>query len=383
MTDRIAALQTSITSRCEALAAKLRQASATKSGDLPSILALARPLAEAGLLGLTIAEDKGGQAMGILGAVIAIEEAGRRWPAAVDLPFLSSFGAARLLSDAATPEQCQRILRPVLDGHTILPMAITEPDAGSAASDVATTARAAQGLWHVSGTKRFVAHVEDVRQFVVAARFGPGVENIGAVVIAVGSTGLTMGPRQHFMSGEPWCVLRMDAVELSPLDVIMKGGLFTRFGALFECDKLGTAARALGIASHAFEAARSYAIERTQFGRALCEFQSVQARFAEMDARLTAARLVLRAAAEAADHGRPLAREAAMAKLLASEAAQHVCQEAMQLMGATGYSDLTMVEYCLRKAHGLTITSGTNALLKVKLAESVFGRRFPQAAPAG
>lgn len=345
----------------------------------PPIGRMALLLGQAGLLGLTV--SNGGHGLGVLAAVHALETVGRHRPFFVDPLFFGNFSITRVIGDAAESNCRGRYLARLIQGEAILPMAISEPEAGAAAADLTTATSDSDGTLTVTGEKRFVSYVSDAKEVAVAARFGTGVETIGAVIVPTNAPHLELGTSQRFIGGESWSAIKLRSVRVAPTDVVLRGGLFTRWGGLFDCDKLGTSARALGLALHCFDVARLYAAERRQFGRPLCEFQAIQAKFGEMDARLNAARLVLYTAAKAADDGASIGYEAAAAKLLCGEVALRACSEAAQIMGATGVSSLAKVEYCLRKVQGLTITSGTSELLKVKLAETVFGRRFPQATP--
>lgn len=345
----------------------------------PPIQSMAKLLGAAGLLGLSIDAAKGGRGKGVLGAIHALEVVGRRWPFLLDPLFFGNFSIARVIAEAASDECRARLLSPLLRGDAILPMAITEPEAGAAAADLATVATAEGDGFTVTGEKRFVSYLSEARSVALAVRFGVGPETIGVVVVPTSASGLEVGPTQRFIGGETWCGMSLRSVRVAADGVVLSGGLFTRWAGLFDCDKLGTSARALALALHCFDAAKTYAAERQQFGRRLCEFQSVQTKFGEMDAYINAARMILHKAAIAADQGASIGYEAATAKLLCGDAALFACGEAAQIMGATGVSSLSKVEYCLRKVQGLTITSGTSELLKVKLAETIFGQRFPQA----
>ncbi|MFD1380253.1 acyl-CoA dehydrogenase [Fodinicurvata halophila] len=146
----------------------------------------------------------------------------------------------------------------------------------------------------------------------------------------------------------------------------------------FNVERIGNAARSLAVGRHAYNIAREHAQTRKQFDRRLCEFQGLQWKFADMAVKLEAAQLLLYKAASAADNDLPSAFDTAVAKLTCNQAGFEVSNEAMQVMGATGYSDECLVEYCMRRTRGWMIAGGSTEILKNRIAESVFGERFPQ-----
>jgi alkylation response protein AidB-like acyl-CoA dehydrogenase len=146
-------------------------------------------------------------------------------------------------------------------------------------------------------------------------------------------------------------------------------------------ERIGNASRALAVGRHAFEIAREHASNRMQFGRTLNEFQGVQWKFAEMAIKLEAAQLLLYRAAANADNGLPSTYETSIAKHACNTAGFECASEAMQVMGAMGYSTQTMVEYCLKRTRGWMIAGGSLEMLKNRIAETVFDRRFDQRPP--
>jgi alkylation response protein AidB-like acyl-CoA dehydrogenase len=146
----------------------------------------------------------------------------------------------------------------------------------------------------------------------------------------------------------------------------------------FNVERIGNAARALALGRHAFNTARDYAATRSQFGRALCEFQGLQWKFAEMAVKLDAAQLLLYRAIANARGGLPSAYDTAVAKLACNLAGWEVSNEALQVMGGMGYSKESLVEYCVRRTRGWMIAGGSIEILKNRIAESIFDRRFDQ-----
>jgi alkylation response protein AidB-like acyl-CoA dehydrogenase len=147
----------------------------------------------------------------------------------------------------------------------------------------------------------------------------------------------------------------------------------------FNVERIGNASRSLALGRHAFEVARQHVTERSQFGRPLCEFQGLQWKFAEMAVKMEGAQLLLyRAARDGDENGLPSAFNTAVAKLACNEAGFDVANDAMQAMGAYGYSTESLVEYCVKRTRGWQIAGGSLEMLKNRIAEHVFDRRFSQ-----
>ena len=149
----------------------------------------------------------------------------------------------------------------------------------------------------------------------------------------------------------------------------------------FNVERLGNTARSLAYGRYAFNAARDYALTREQFGRPLCEFQGLQWKFADMAVKLESAQLLLYRAAASADKSLPSAYETALAKAACNQAGFEVASDAVQVMGALGYSQESLVEYCMRRTRGWMIAGGSIEMLKNRIAEHVFDRRFDQRKP--
>jgi alkylation response protein AidB-like acyl-CoA dehydrogenase len=230
----------------------------------------------------------------------------------------------------------------------------------------------------INGDKVFSTFSADAQIFLVYLRFGPGSGGIGSVLVERDTPGLTVGAPAEFMSGEEWCELHFEDCRIPVENVLLGPGGFKKQMAGFNVERLGNAARALACGRYAFSAAREYAASREQFGRPLCEFQGLQWKFADMAVKLDSAQLLLYRAAVNADRGLPSAYEAAVAKVACNLAGFEVASEAMQIMGALGYSKETLVEYCLRRTRGWMIAGGSIEMLKNRIAENIFGRRFDQ-----
>jgi len=340
---------------------------------------VARLMAKQGLLGITISEDDGGQGGSLMDAVLAIEQVAAACPRSADIVQEGNFGAIRTLAAYGSADQKRRCLAPVLSGDEIIAVAMTEPDAGSATTDLETRATPDGAGFRINGSKVFPNPHAD--QYVVYVRFGPGVGGIGSVLLRRSAPGFSIGRLSRFMSGAHWATLHFDNVPVPPEDVLLPAGGFKRQMAGFNAERIGNAARSLAFGRYCFDAAREYALVRKQFGRPLAEFQGLQWKFADMKLQLEAARLLLYRAATNADTGLPAPDETTVAKLACNRAGFEVANEALQVMGGTGFTRETLVEYCLRRTRGWMIAGGSIEMLKNRLAESVFERRFSQRAP--
>jgi alkylation response protein AidB-like acyl-CoA dehydrogenase len=209
-------------------------------------------------------------------------------------------------------------------------------------------------------------------------RFSPGVGGIGSVLVEREAAGVSRGKGSKFMSGEEWAELHFADVQVSDERVLLGAGGFKKQIAGFNVERIGNAARSLALGRYAYEAARTWARERRQFGRLLCEFQGLQWKFADMKMKLDAAQLLLYRAAANADRGLPSPEETAIAKAYCNQAGFDVANESLQVMGGMGYSQESLVEYCLRRCRGWMIAGGSIEILKNRIAEHIFERTFSQ-----
>jgi alkylation response protein AidB-like acyl-CoA dehydrogenase len=337
---------------------------------------VAKRMAKQGLLGITIPEADGGQGGTLLDAVLAIETVASVCPRSADVVQAGNFGPIRVLAEYGSSSQKQTYLRRLLAGESVISVGMTEPDAGSAVTDLKTSASRDGDGWRVSGSKIFTTHSAYAEVFLVYVRFGPGVGGIGSVLIE--KKDVRLGSPSKFMSGEEWAQLYLDGVRVPAENVLLGEGGFKKQIAGFNVERIGNAARSLALGRYAYEAARAWALERRQFGRLLCEFQGLQWKFADMKMKLDAAQLLLYRAAANADRGLPSAEETAIAKVYCNQAGFDVANESLQVMGGMGYSQESLVEYCLRRCRGWMIAGGSIEILKNRIAEHIFERTFSQ-----
>ncbi|HYC44152.1 MAG TPA: acyl-CoA dehydrogenase family protein [Burkholderiales bacterium] len=339
---------------------------------------VAKLMAEQGLLGITIAEKDGGQGGTLMDAVIAIETIAQVCPRSADVVQAGNFGAIRVLAEYGTQDQKTRYLTRLLKGHGVICVGMTEPEAGSAVTDLKTTATPDGDGFRVSGEKIFTTHAPYADVMVTYVRYGPGVGGIGSVLIPLKADGVKQGKPSFFMNGEEWVTTWFDDVYVPPENVLLREGGFKKQIAGFNVERIGNTARSLALGRYCYETARQWALQRKQFGRPLAEFQGLQWKFADMKVKLDAGQLLLYRAAANADRGMPSAEDTAIAKVFCNQAGFDIASEAMQVMGGMGYTQDTLVEWCFRKCRGWMIAGGSIEILKNRIAESVFERSFSQ-----
>jgi alkylation response protein AidB-like acyl-CoA dehydrogenase len=339
---------------------------------------IAQLLAKQGLLGIAFPEEDGGQGGTLMHAVLAIQEVALVCPKSADIVQAGNFGPIRTFVEYATPEQKKRFLPDLLGGRKLISLGMTEPDAGSAVTELKTSARRDGEHYLINGSKIFSTHSPEAELFLVYVRFGPGLDGIGSVLIERDTPGFTVGKPASFMNGEQWSQLYFEDARIPADNLLLGPGGFKKQISGFNVERLGNASRSLALGRHAFNIAREHALTRKQFGRELCEFQGLQWKFADMWMKLEQAQLLLYRAALEGDHGLPSAQSTAMAKLACNEAGWFVANEALQVMGGMGFSQEAIVEYCVRRIRGWMIAGGSIEMLKNRIAEGVFGRTFSQ-----
>jgi hypothetical protein len=335
-------------------------------------------MAKHGLMGISLPKTEGGQGGTLMDAVIAIMEVAAVCPRSADVVQFGNFGPIRTFAEYGTAAQKARWLGELLSGRVVMSLGMTETDAGSAVTDLQTSARADGAHYVINGSKVFATFSADAQVFLIYVRFGPGLDGIGSVLVECGTPGFSIGAPRAFMSGEEWSELVFKDCRIPKENVLLGPGGFKKQMAGFNVERLGNTARSLALGRYAFNAARDYAGKREQFGRPLCEFQGLQWKFADMAIKLDSAQLLLFRAAANADRDLPSAYETAVAKAACNQAGFEAANEAVQIMGALGYSRETLVEYCMRRTRGFLIAGGSMEMLKNRIAEHIFDRRFDQ-----
>lgn len=329
-------------------------------------------LADNGLLGITISEEDGGQGGTLFDAVLAIEEVALACPRSADVIQAGNFGAIRTFSEYATPEQKERFLPDLLAGRKVISVAMTEPEAGSAVTELKTSATPDGAGFRLNGSKVFTTLSTEAELFLVYCRYGPGTGGIGSILLERNTPGFTLGQKSRFMGGDAWQQLYFEDCYVPPENVLLPAGGFKKQIAGFNAERIGNTSRALAVGRHAYNVAREHARSRRQFGHLLSEFQGIQWKFADMAIKLEAAQLLLYRAALNAANQLPSEYETSIAKVACNRAGFEVANEALQVMGALGFTEESIVQYCVRRTRGWMIAGGSIEIMLNRIAGSIF-----------
>ncbi len=349
-------------------------------------------LKKAGLVGMTIPVELGGQGRSYFDAVLVIEEMAKHCGPSARIVVETNMGAIGAIVKYGTPAQKKLAAELVLSGDKPA-ICITEPEAGSAATQMTTRADKRGDRYVLNGKKHWITGGGVSRLHLIFARVFDEkgtAQGIGGFIVArdpeAGTPkGLIVGKREPAMGlrGIPETELIFDNLEV-PADMLLQPprGLRHGFADLMDAyngQRIGAGTVALGLAQGAYEHALRYAGQREQFGRPIAEFQGLQWILADMSVQLEAARaLIWKAAASAPPGGFPDLTDAARAKILSAEVAIKVTNDALQIFGAAGYSRNNPMERYVRDARMFAIAGGTAQVLRNLVASSILGRRFPQ-----
>ncbi|MDA0305013.1 MAG: acyl-CoA dehydrogenase family protein [Proteobacteria bacterium] len=338
--------------------------------------------AEMGFLGVNVAEELGGLGLGNLEALIVLEEFAKVSPAVAFPIFESSVGPVRAVEHFANAALVKRIVPQVTAGEITVAVAMSEPDAGTALTDLKTKASINDGKIRIDGQKRWCSGGSHADAYVVYCRLSdaPGARGIGAVLVEKDAPGLSFGKRERLMGfrGVPSADIFFDAVLVAEENLIVPAGGFKNLMQAFDLERCGNATMCLGIAQSALDEALAYVQDRKQFGKALIDFQAVQLKLAEMAMRVEASRLLIWRAAQNAADGLPSILDSSLAKCFSNEMVRDVVGAAMQVMGAYGYSKEFDMERRLRDGWGWGIAGGAIDIQKINIASALVGRRFDQ-----
>jgi butyryl-CoA dehydrogenase len=343
---------------------------------------LVREFAEMGFLGINVPEKFGGLGLGNLEALLVLEEFGKISSAVAFPVFESCVGPVRAIERFSSESLKQRIVPAVCRGEIQVAVSMSEPQAGSALTDLTTRAQIVGDKVVINGTKRWCSGGGHADGYVVYCRLSEdeGARGIGAVYVEKDAPGITFGRPESLMGfrGVPSSDIYFDNCTVPADNVVVPAGGFKKLMEAFDLERCGNATMALAQASGALEETVRYVQEREQFGKHLIEFQAVQIRLAEMKMRVEAARLLIHRAACNAQNGLPSILDSSLAKCFANEIAREVCGNAVQLMGGYGYSREYPMERRLRDAWGWGIAGGAVDIQKVNIAGAMVGRRFDQ-----
>lgn len=338
--------------------------------------------AEMGFLGINVPTELGGLGQGNLEALIVLEEFAKVSSAVAFPVFESSVGPVRAIEYFASSSLSKRIVPAVCRGESIIAVAMSEPEAGSALTDLKTHGEQRDGQVVLNGTKRWCSGGGHADAYLVYCRLSKdkGAKGIGAVLVEKNTPGLSFGPQEKLMGfrGIPSADLFFDECAVPEDNIVVPAGGFKKLMEAFDLERCGNATMALGQASAALEDVTSYVQERKQFGKPIAEFQAVQLKLADMQMKVEAARLLIWRAAVNAEDELPSILDSSVAKCYANSIAREVTGDAMQLMGAYGYSEEFPAERRLRDSWGWGIAGGAIDIQKVNIASAMLGRRFDQ-----
>jgi len=342
-------------------------------------------LRKAGFLGMTVPTSLGGRGLSYLDTVLVVEEVARACPASARIVVESNMGAIGAIMAYGSESQRQLAAELVLSGDKPA-ICITEPEAGSAATEMRTRAVRHGDHYVIDGHKHWITGGGVSRLYLIFARVVEDGKDqgIGGFVALADEPGLRVGRRIPAMGlrGIPETEVHFEGLRLSrdrlllPPDGLRHG--FARLMEAYNGQRVGAATVALGIAARSHELALDHVQQREQFGRPLCEFQGLQWMLVDMDTQIAAARLLIYQAAASAGDGFPDAMLAARAKLYTSEMAVKVTNDALQLHGAAGYARDLPLERLVRDARMFTIAGGTAQILRTVVATRLLERKLPQ-----
>jgi len=341
-----------------------------------------RRYAELGYLGINLPAELGGHGMGHLDAALVLEELAQVSPAVAFPVFESCFGPILAIAHFAPQALGRELVPAVVAGEKIIAVSMSEPDAGSALTDLKTRATPSGGGFRLDGQKRWCSGAGHADGYLVYCRISdaPGAKGIGALYVEKGTRGFMFGKREELMGfrGIPSADMHFDGVQVAAEHVVVGAGGFKQLMEAFDLERCGNATMSLAIAQAALDDVLGYVQQRRQFGKPIVEFQAVQLRLAEMAMQVDAARLLIWRALAHASAGLPSVRESSIAKCFANEMVRNVTGAALQLMGAYGYSKEFPVEQRLRDGWGWGIAGGTIDIQKTNIAAALAGRRFDQ-----
>ncbi len=337
-----------------------------------------RKMGPLGLLGLNVQEEYGGAGIDPISAAVAIEEIG--WgcgSTGLSIAAHNGLGCAPIALFGTT-EQKIRFLPPVVSGRGgLAALALTEPGAGSDLSGgVSTRATIQGGEWVLNGTKAWCTNAAIAEYIIVLARTNPdaGAHSLSMFIVPTDSSGLHIGPveKKLGLKGSPTSGFTLEDVHL-PMEALLgsEGHGLAQTLTVLSGGRISIGALAVGLAQSAFEDSRTYARQREAFGHPIAELQAIQWMLADAATEINAARLMVYQAAWRKGEGLPYGLQASMAKLFASEMAERVCRNAIQIHGGYGYSRDYPVELAYRDARLMTIGEGTSEIQRLVIAREV------------
>jgi butyryl-CoA dehydrogenase len=335
-----------------------------------------REMGELGFMGMTVPASYGGAGLDYVTYALALMEIAAGDGAVSTIMSVNNAPVCAILQSAASEALRKKYLGPLAAGEMIGAFALTEPQAGSDAANLQTRAVRTGTGYELTGTKQFITSGKIAGAVIVFAVTDPsaGKRGISAFLVPAGTRGMEVASLEHKMGQEA-----SDTAQLSfenaavPANHLIgnEGDGYRIALANLEAGRIGIAAQCAGMARAALEHAVAYAQERTAFGKSISEHQAVAFRLADMATQLHAAQTMVLEAAALRDAGRPCLKEACMAKLFASEAAERICSDAIQIFGGYGYSRELPVEKIYRDVRVAQIYEGTSDVQRILISRQL------------
>lgn len=335
-----------------------------------------KKLGELGLMGITVPESIGGTGLDNLAYAIAMEEISRGCASCgVVMSAHNSLYLSPILN-YGNKEQKEKYIRPFLSGDQIGCFALSEPGNGSDAGAASTTAQLVGDKWVLNGTKAWITNSYEGKGVVVFATTDKSKKHkgISAFIVPLPTKGLSLGKKEDKLGirGSSTCNLIFEDCEIPKENLLgQMGEGFKIAMATLDGGRIGIAGQALGIGQAAFDCAIDYASKRQAFGASLLKLQTIQAKLADMELKLQSARLLTWKAAAMKDAGQKYTKEAALAKLAASEAATFVSHQSIQILGGMGYVSDMPAERHYRDARITEIYEGTSEIQRLVIANNL------------
>lgn len=338
-------------------------------------------MAEQGLLGLNMPTELGGVGLPLLDTLLVIQTLHACAPSLGSLAHRTSTGACGAIEAYGTPQQRERYIRGICTGQIGISIGITEPEAGSAATGMSTRATIDGDDVVINGKKQFISAVNTNDFTVVYCRFGTTgrTSDIGAVIVPHDAPGFSHSKGTVNMADELLFEIYLDNCRVPKENILLDGNAFGKLISIYNAERLGSISRMLGSAQASYEFALAYSKERRQFNRAICEFQGLQWMLADMRVKLDAAQLLTyRAAATAEKTGLPAPLETSIAKVFTATAAKEICDDAIQVLGANGYTKEFPLAHRYAEVRAGSIYGGTLQIHRNMIAARILDLRISQ-----
>ena len=353
---------------------KPRAAAIDHTDDFPRDLVA--KAAQLGLLGILVPEAYSGAGLGHVAFAVFVEEVARYSASTAGILDVHGSVGTEPIVLFGNEEQKRRWLPDLANGKKLAAFALTEPEAGSDAAHLKTTATHQNGKYVLRGTKIFITNAGEAQLYVVMATTHPGsgAEGITTFLVGGDNPGLKIGPKFKKMglNGSAIAEVHLEDCAVDETDRLGNEGEGFRIAMrALDSGRIGISAQAVGLAQGALDDAIAYAKERKQFGKPIAELQTIQNKIADMTVKVSAARWMTWKAAALCDAGQPFTKAASMAKLFATDAAMEITLDALQVFGGYGYLEDYPMARRVRDAKACQIYEGTNQVQRVVIAREL------------